>query len=120
MLTRFRGAGDHAPEPSATHCSWDGTDCYTARLLPSIHEISTSTGFTSGGQTLRLTGYGLLDENVSVMVDGVPCEIKTNTNKEITCVTGPKPENPGFVAPTRYVGQQGVHKSHLGESTLLT
>jgi len=46
VKARFRGAGDAVPfKTTSQHCNWDATDCYFARMLPSIHEISASTGY---------------------------------------------------------------------------
>jgi hypothetical protein len=60
VRARFPGTGDAVPfTTTSTHCNFDATDCYFARLLPSIHEISASTGYENGGQLLEITGYGL-------------------------------------------------------------
>ena len=46
----FRGAGNvmRNVETSQT-CNWDGTDCYFARIYPSIEDISHSAGSPAGG-----------------------------------------------------------------------
>lgn len=36
-------------EDSSTHCSFDGTGCYKAKVLPSITNIDQTTGSSAGG-----------------------------------------------------------------------
>ena len=32
-----------------THCSYDNSSCYKVKAVPVIHEISATSGFSSGG-----------------------------------------------------------------------
>lgn len=75
--------------PSARqHCSYDGQDCWTVRVHPKISEITQSSGFTSGGQELTISGFGFNGTDVSVTVDGVECVVSSNERETIVCVTG--------------------------------
>ena len=40
------------------HCSYDNKTCYHAKTVPVIHEISSNTGYMSGGQNLTVKGFG--------------------------------------------------------------
>ena len=58
---------------------------------PKIDSISQVDGYTTGGQTLSITGWGLKGttlDDVSVTVDGVDCSVISSTSEEITCMTG--------------------------------
>ena len=58
---------------------------------PKIESISASTGYTTGGQTLEINGWGLKGTtlaDVSVTVDGVACTVTNSTLDKITCTTG--------------------------------
>lgn len=56
-----------------------------------ISSVSAASGYTSGGQELTISGWGLKGatlSDVEVLVDGVSCEVKSSTLESITCVTG--------------------------------
>ncbi len=74
--------------PTSKHCNFAGDDCWTVRTHPKIEGISQNSGYTTGGQLLNITGFGLSGVNVSVTVDGVPCQVQSSDNKWIACVTG--------------------------------
>ena len=72
----------------------------------------------NGGQELIIEGYSL-DEDlslISVMVDSVPCTVKSSTTTQIKCITGEKVVDPAFVAPTLYEGQHGVKRVHVNNT----
>lgn len=83
----FRTVGNALKhETHATSCNWDGTDCYSARILPHIDTISETGGSSAGGQELTLTGGDYGDATtVEVTVDGVDCKIKSTTASQIVC-----------------------------------
>jgi hypothetical protein len=73
---------------SATHCNYAGTDCWRIKTHPMISHISADEGYTSGGQLMVIHGYGLNGTDPIVMIDGVACEVQSNSAKKLTCVTG--------------------------------
>ena len=91
VQTFFRGVGHslNSTDSMPIH-SLDGQSNYTMKVYPSIEEISHSTGYATGGQTLTLTGTSLDGDNVSVIVDGEICEVKTIEKEQIVCVTKSK------------------------------
>ena len=118
---RFRGAGyglEHGY--TSINCNWDATDCYSARLHPSINELSASSGYMNGGQELIIYGHGLdpyEGETLSVTVDGVDCAVKFSNKTQIMCITGEKIEDPDFVAPNLYVGGHGVNRHFVNNTS---
>lgn len=105
---RFR-VGDAYLRESAKHCNFAGTDCWYVKTHPMISKVSAADGYTTGGQTLTIDGWGLKGDalaNVTVTVDGVDCKVTESTLEQIKCVTGAattvsttsvsQPGSPGF------------------------
>jgi hypothetical protein len=101
---RFR-VGDSYIQSTAKHCNFAGDDCWNVRVHPVIDSISASEGSVTGGQELRITGFGLLGD-AEVHVNGVECDVKSASEGEIICstgeagapsVTGPQPGSPGLI-----------------------
>jgi len=82
--------GNAVPLSSSKHCNFAGDECWRVRTHPTIVDISSNTGWSSGLQTLTVYGYGFLqavfleyhDEadrkiytNVVVTIDGQSCEV---------------------------------------------
>ena len=80
--------GDSYLRHSAKHCTWEGDECWHVRTHPVIDAISASEGYLSGGQELRISGFGLNGTDVQVTVDGVQCKVTSNSQEEIICLTG--------------------------------
>ena len=77
---------------STSHCNFNGDDCWTVRTHPKIERVSSSSGYTTGGQEFTISGHGLNGTNVSVLVDGVACKVTEALNGAIQCLTGAKDE----------------------------
>jgi hypothetical protein len=75
---------------STSHCNFDGDDCWTVRTHPKIESVSAPSGYTTGGQEFTISGHGLNGTDVSVLVDGVACEVTEALSGAIQCVTGAK------------------------------
>lgn len=113
--TRF---GKPTIRKSANHCNWAGTECWTVRIHPRIDSISASSGFLTGGQTLKITGHGLSGTTKTVTVDGIECYVEpTSTDTELVCTTGKKAaaSTVGVAIP----GQPGI-KYNNGTTPRLT
>jgi IPT/TIG domain len=74
---------------SAKHCNFAGDDCWTVRVHPRVDGVSAASGYLDGGQVLKINGFGLSGQNISVKVDGVECLVdpSQSTDKTITCET---------------------------------
>jgi hypothetical protein len=78
---RFR-VGNAFNRESSKHCNFEGTECWHVKTHPKIDSISADAGYTTGGQTLTIKGWGLKGTtlaNVDVKVDGVSCKVLTST-----------------------------------------
>ena len=86
----FAGVGKAWKEfEDGRHCNVLQTDCYTARVHPTITQISKSSGYNSGGQVLVLRGTSLdASSELEITVDGTPCRLLSNNKYEIFCETG--------------------------------
>jgi hypothetical protein len=102
--SRFR-VGDSYIQDTAKHCNFEGDDCWNVRVHPKIDSIDSSSGLVTGGQEIKITGLGL-NGDAKVEVDGVECEVKSNSKTEIICktgeasessITGPQPGQPGLI-----------------------
>ena len=80
--------GDSYIRDAAKHCNFEGTECWNVKVHPVIDSVSASEGFATGGQHLEITGYGLDGEDIEVLVDNVPCSVKSTTETGIICETG--------------------------------
>ena len=79
----------------ASTCNFAGTDCYTTRVHPQIKTITTNTvalssGYNTGNQKMTITGLALNGTAAVVTVDGVDCQVLSNSATEIICMTWPK------------------------------
>lgn len=78
---------------TATVVTASSTAQYSDSLTSYITSITPSRGTTLGGTLLTLSGSGFETtiEDVSVIIDDIPCSINSVTDTEITCTTGPRP-----------------------------
>jgi hypothetical protein len=90
---------------TAKHCNFKGDDCWYVRVHPVIDDINYSEGSIRGGQELKIHGFGFEGE-AEVLVDGVRCDVRSNSENEIVCMTGDtdraskngyQPGSPGLV-----------------------
>ena len=79
----FNGAGlAYRMAGKGENCDIWETDCYTTRIHPTIKSMSASSGYTTGGQRLVLSGTSLdANESLEVLIDGEPCYITANNDK---------------------------------------
>jgi len=137
---RFR-VGNAFLRETAKHCNFKGDDCWFIKTHPKITSVSAAEGYTTGGQTLTINGWGLKTDkiaDVDVKVDGVACKVVTQALDKITCVTGAaagashegeQPGSPGLrqkvIDPTNtstspYFGMTTDGKHPVVETNLLT
>jgi len=67
------------------HCSYDNKTCYQAKTVPVIHELSSNTGYMSGGQNLTVTGYGFESGKITAKVGELPCEVTSYDKTAFSC-----------------------------------
>jgi len=98
-----------------TRCSYDNTQCYKVKTVAKIDSISASQGYTSGGQTVTITGHGFNDPNIDIQIDGVACAVKSYNQDTVTCETGAAAS--ASVTGTNYVGQHGLRRTIYNSSS---
>lgn len=59
----------------STFCNYDQTDCYQAKSVPVIFDISDNKGYTTGGQNITVKGYGFDSGTIDAKIDGQVCEV---------------------------------------------
>ncbi|GMH45335.1 hypothetical protein BSKO_13292 [Bryopsis sp. KO-2023] len=91
---------------------------YSPSLTPNITSISPELGTTAGGTSLTIAGTGFSTDiaQVSVTVDGVPCEVTEATESEVVCSTGYRE---AFVQPSLEVVISGKGAAATNRLTYL-
>jgi hypothetical protein len=67
-----------------------------------ISEIDFDSGYSTGGQSLTINGYGFQSGDIQVEVDGVECEVTSYDRYSVSCTTGAA--NVSDTSITDYVG----------------
>jgi len=71
-------------------CDFNNSNCYQAKSIPVIFEISENIGYTTGGQNITVKGYGFDAGNVNAVIDGQNCTITSTSRYEFDCTLQPK------------------------------
>jgi len=88
----------------ALHCDITNTTCYQAKSVPVIFNVSSNTGYKSGGQNLTVHGHGFGLGNISAKLDGVDCKVSQYQETSFSCEVDPKD-----TVSTTNVSQAGSH-----------
>ena len=105
VTASFRGAGNAmVDERRAPTCNFEGSECYNVKVMPTVAEISAQEGYAEGGQELVIKGTSLDGHEVSVTVDGLPCEVNSISQSELTCSTAKKEISDTDPTPASYIG----------------
>ncbi len=69
---------------------------YNVAETVQVTGVSPSEGSSLGGTLLTITGagFGSVVDDVAVVVNGVPCDVQSVADAEVTCVTGARPPPP--------------------------
>jgi len=102
-------------EHKMLHCSYDNKTCYYAKTIPVIHELSSNTGYISGGQNLTVKGYGFGSGNIVAKVGDLPCTVTSYDKYQFSCTVKDSPAVSDLT--TTYVGQHGI-KNTLVNTTI--
>lgn len=87
-------------------CDFNNTNCYQAKSLPVIFDISENVGYTTGGQNITVKGYGFDVGNVHAVIDGKNCTVTSTSRYEFDCTLQPKETESDLSHP--YIGQHGA------------
>ena len=66
-------------------CTYANTDCYEAKTVPVIFDISESTGYTTGGQNITVKGFGFNHAKIDVKIDGTACIVTRYMDDKFDC-----------------------------------
>jgi hypothetical protein len=78
------------------NCQFDGTTCYQAKTVPAIYSIDQKEGYVTGGQVITVKGFGFGKGTIKPTIEGVECEVLTQTSDTFTCRAGKAPEPTKF------------------------
>ena len=53
----------------STFCNFDQSDCYQAKSLPVIFDVSDHKGYKTGGQNITVKGYGFDSGIIEAKID---------------------------------------------------
>jgi hypothetical protein len=87
----------------ANFCNYDESDCYTARTLPVIFNVSSHQGYSTGGLNITVQGHGFINGTIDAKVDGIPCKIKERSEDSFKCLLDTSPTVSNLTKS--YVGQ---------------
>lgn len=103
------------------NCNYANTECYKAKTVPAIYNITQNEGYITGGQVVRVDGWGFGNGTISANMGGVACTVLTQAADHFTCKAGTTSTvstlnttetwtaasgtTSQVVVPTRFVGQ---------------
>jgi len=93
-------------EVESKMCDFNNTNCYQAKSLPVIFEISENVGYITGGQNITVKGFGFDAGKVNAVIDGKNCTVTATSRYEFDCTLQPKETESDLSHP--YVGQHGA------------
>jgi hypothetical protein len=70
------------------NCDYAGTTCYTAKTVPAIYSIDQTEGYLTGGQVIKVKGFGFGSGTIRPTIEGVECKVLTQSADEFTCRAG--------------------------------
>lgn len=98
----------------AYHCNVDNTTCYQAKTVPVIFDMTSNTGYSSGGQNLTVYGHGFGRGNISAQVDGVNCTVTQHQERSFSCEVAPR--TAASAAGVAQPGSYGLRRSFIDKN----
>jgi hypothetical protein len=96
-------------------CNFNQSDCYQAKSLPVIYNISQNVGYNTGGQNLTITGYGFDSGLIKATVDGQPCLVTSFGRHEFDCTVQKRDGISDLNIP--HIGQHGVSRDFINKTS---
>jgi hypothetical protein len=96
------------------HCEATGDACYHAKTVPVIHDMTSHSGYITGGQSITVTGYGFDSENIDAKLDGVDCVVRAKSDNGFTCDV--QAADTASTVDVPNVGQHGIRKELVDSS----
>jgi hypothetical protein len=101
-------------EVESKMCDFNNSNCYQAKSIPVIFEISENTGYTTGGQNITVKGFGFDAGKVHAVIDGQNCTVTASSRYEFDCTLQPKSNVSDLSHP--YQGQHGATRFFTNSS----
>lgn len=95
-------------------CDFKQVNCYQAKSLPVIYDISANTGYNTGGQNLTIKGFGFDSGTIKAMVDGQECHVTSFSRHEFDCTVKARTGVSDLTVPT--IGQHGVWRKFVNQT----
>lgn len=94
-------------------CAYDNTNCYKAKAVAVIYDITESQGYLTGGQEITVKGHGFANGTIDAKIDGVPCKVFYQDLSQFKCITGaqPTPSNGSY-----FLGQHGLRRKLINST----
>jgi hypothetical protein len=89
-------------------CTVDNSKCYKAKTVPVIFDISQKSGYLTGGQSIKIKGFGFNHKSIDAKIDGVACAVTKYSETEFDCTVGNKAAVTALDKP--FVGQHGLKR----------
>ena len=103
----------------AQHCNVDNTTCYYAKTVPVIFNVSSNSGYWSGGQNLTVYGHGFSSGNITAKVDGVDCRVTQFQDRSFSCEVGARTGGPSTTNVSQQ-GSSGIRDHFINKTTWLS
>lgn len=71
-------------------CTYDMKECYEAKTLPVIFNMTQNSSYLTGGSNLTIYGYGFDQGDVVAKIDGVDCKVTSTSRESVSCTVQPK------------------------------
>jgi len=101
-------------EQTMRTCDFNNENCYDAKTVPVIFDISQNQGYLTGGQNLTIHGFGFNHKDIDIKVDGQSCAVTRFQEHQVDCTVAPKAEI--SVIDTPQVGQYGIRRKFFDYS----
>jgi len=69
-------------------CTYDLSECYTAKTVPAIYSIDQKEGYLTGGQVITVKGFGFNKGTIKPTIEGVECKVLSQNADGFTCRAG--------------------------------
>ena len=100
---------------SSLFCDYLQENCYQAKSLPVIYNISSNVGYNTGGQNLTIAGYGFDSGLIKATVDGQDCLVTSFGRYEFDCTVQKRDGISDLNKP--HIGQHGISRDFINKSS---
>jgi len=96
-------------------CDFNQSNCYQAKSLPVVYNISSNIGYNTGGQNLTIQGYGFDSGTIKAVIDGQDCKVTSFSRHEFDCTIQKRNGTSDLTIP--HIGQHGLTRDFINKSS---